>query len=321
MNNKQPSIQPKINADTSFETYQSTSNSTQNFGGGFLGPAENFSFISSENIANLNIVFNPTQESKKPLSFATDGENFLTFKRPPESYLREISLKILEQAKEQTFNSQPTFLSTNSSPETQVEVVEIAEIEPQEAPENKEDKGKSVLSSVLKPVSPAFKKAAPGFFKGLGTVAASFFSLFFEDILGFGGSNPKPKDQKTKDKEELERKQNVNKQKFWGELAKISQPLHISPILREQMQVTNQFNGFYEEYEGVVNPVGAITKYHHANRVKKEIESKAARIQAERASKMVSTAKKTPLAAGFATRSGELLMGTENPSHFTKALG
>lgn len=320
MNIAKPQIQPKVNIDN-FESYQPTPSSTPNIGGGFLGPAENFSFITSDNSANLNIVFNPAQESKKPLSFTTSGENFLTFKSPPESFIKEMSLKILEQAKEQPFNSQPAFLSTSSAPKTKVEVLEIAEIEPLEAPEKKEDKDQSILGSVLKPIAPTLKKTAPGVLKGSGSIISSFFGLIFEDVLGFGASSPKPKDAKTKEKEEIEKKQALNKQKFWGELSKISQPLHISPVLRGQMQVTNQFNGFYEEYEGVVDPVGAITKYHHANRVKKEVESKAARIQAERASKLVSTAKKAPGTPSFAARSGELLMGTENPSHFTKALG
>lgn len=289
--------------------------------GGFPTPNENFSFITPPTAQE--IIF-PEQnfqkfETKNPLAFGQDGQSFLTFVRPPEWFIKEQSIKILESA---------SINSPEVKDETKVEYISVTkqlQVDFQSLSEasyekEKEAKDRNVLDSLEKVLTKPFaliNKTTQVVRAGFG-VMSEFFSFVFSDIFGFG--EKKPQTEEEIKEAEKEAKRNENKKIFWSKLAELSRPVPIAGALKEEMIVTNQLNSFNDKYEGTVYKRGGrIYEYHKANRIKKEEENKAHQIQQARVAKLQTTAKKA--AGPFTPRAGELLMGAENPSHFTKALG
>ncbi|MBI2011499.1 hypothetical protein HYS91_01895 [Candidatus Daviesbacteria bacterium] len=195
---------------------------------------------------------------------------------------------------------------------------------------NKIDEAANEASEVLSQIANEAVKAVPSNINKLGKEVLAVFKIawetLFTDIFGLFGpqkkeakqsfSTSKKDDKKAVEEAEKEKIRTENKKSFFAQLKAILRPRILSGALREEMMVTNQYNGFDEAYEGILDISGNISAYHKANKLRKEIESKALEIQKTRQSKILS-ARKVPKGM----RAGELLMGAENPSHFTKALG
>ncbi len=264
-------------------------------------------------------------EQTSPLAFAASGENFIKFNRPPDEFSRKFSLEALEQAKvhdvekeetEQRINILEPFIPLDFKMTEDSEA--SSNVQTQEGLE--EDKG--IFGGFLEGIFGIFKKTFSFIFKALPKlgspvkdVVSGLASLVPEGFL------VKPEEQKSKEEIEAEKKEaekGKNKKIFFEKLAELTRVIPVSDALKQEMIATNQANAFYEEYVGVLERNSGITTYHSTNRRKKEMELKAAKIQEERAAKIQSSSKK---AVGFGQREGELLMGAENPSHFTKALG
>ncbi len=264
------------------------------------------------------------KEQQNSLAFGSKGDTYLKFDRPPDEFARKFSLEALEQAKVSETEEQSgsgtdilePFIPMDFKFKEKSEVIEINQ--PQE--EIEEDKG--FLGGFFDSFFGVFKKTLSFLFKvmpNLGSptkeMTTGFASIFTEGFMA------KPDRQKTKEELEAEKKEaekGKNKKIFFEKLVELTRVMPISDGLRAEMIATNQANLFTEEYVGVVERNSGITTYHSTNRRKKEAEIKAANIAKERASKIQSASKKTQ---GFGQREGELLMGAENPSHFTKALG
>lgn len=296
------------------------------FSSGFIGPVADFSYAETPDLASIGYNNAPPESlnissSSGILALGPDGQGFLTFNQPPDWYVRENSLKIIDEISSEPTNEPMSFFVNNKVeyPKTFEDEVKIAD----ELEDEEED-----TSAIKKAISGAKKIAPPakGTIATISRVVLEFgkaiFSLFFESFLGFGPDNRKPLTKEESAQKEKEVKKTENKKKFWQDLAQLSKPIPIVGAIKEEMLVTNQHNGFYEEYKGVVTNDARITEYHKANRFKKEIENKANQIQAQRSAKMQKAGVgKKPMGMPQQARAGELLMGTENPSHFTKALG
>lgn len=299
-----------------------------NFANGFISPvASDFSYAGeNQSLPNLNYNSAPSEslngsKNTNSLAFGTNGKDYLTFQQPPEWYVKETSLKVLETLTEDLDYESQEYLTKP------VENLEGPNLDFMLKTSNEEKEAtvspvKGALEQAKKIVSPT-QDVTKGAFRETVYIFKTLFSLFFEDFLGFGPENRKPLTKEEKEQKEKEAKRNETKKKFWQDLATLSRPTPIVGVIRDEMVVTNQLNGLEEQYQGVVTREGKITEYHKANRAKKEIENKAHQIQAQRSAKIAKAgAGKKP--QGFLPRqqrAGELLMGTENPSHFTKALG
>ncbi len=294
---------------------------------GFISPVADFSYARDAEVPSLaTISYNnaPSESFNnstiKSLSFGANGQDFLTFNQPPEWYVKEISLRAIQETDQANGLEQVVGLELNNKQATELNSLEPdlyanTKIDPEQ-----ENLAKGVYQGtkkIIESTSGVLKKV----FKESVYAFKSLFSLFFESFLGFGSENKKPLTKEEKEQKEKEAKRNENKKKFWENLASLSKPVQIIGVVKQEMIITNQHNGFYEEYKGVVTSDAKITEYHRANRAKKESENKAHQIQAQRSAKIAKAgAGKKP--TGMPTnRAGELLMGTENPSHFTKALG
>lgn len=254
-----------------------------------------------------------------PLAFADEGKAYITFDHPPAWFVKQQSLKIIEQA---TNGNDPHQESLNNHAKEITEFKQTIEnVEGLAKKDSEKDPGtlKKTAQALPKIASP-FKKPAMLSLKGGAFILSSWGELFIS-ALGFGPENKKPQTKDEQDKKQKEAKKNENKQKYWGKLAELSRPPQITGIVKDEMIATNKTIGFYEKYKGVIDAEANITQYHKSLRSKKEIENKAAQIKAERDAKMAKTGGKKKIGPNFGQREGELLMGAENPSHFTKALG
>ncbi len=243
------------------------------------------------------------QGVKNPMAFGRNGESFLTFLRPPNEFIEKESIKILQEA--------------STAEVAPIVPIKIYEAELEEI-ESKQESG-GLLNPIFGTIKALFNpiiKIIPSFFKASFQVGSAWGSIFTEGFLGAGEKKPKTKQEIEEEKKEA--KKTENKKIYWQKLAELTRPAPITGAVKQEMVITNQLNGFYEEYKGVIDTSANINAYHRANRDRKEIENKALQIQQQRAAKMQQPSKK---GAGFGKREGELLMGAENPSHFTKALG
>lgn len=291
---------------------------------GFITPLADFTYAEN-NPVQVNFFNNAPQEKlisnskKKPLGWGEDGAQFLTFNRAPDWYIKEVSLKTLENksAVEENEEFAPQASITKESDES----LALLKEEAKEVPQKSITSSAKTVASKL-PVAAAVVVKPVNIISKIGKeVGRAIFSLIWENIFGFGLENKRPLTKEEQADKEKQQKREDNKKIYWKNLAEISKPVPIAGAIKQEVVITNQLNGFNEEYAGVVDFRANIHEYHKANRLKKEIENKAHQIQLERQAKMVNNNKSGASKKAFGTRAGELLMGAENPSHFTKALG
>lgn len=276
-------------------------------------PAHSTPF-SEETRLETNIPQKPQEALKTTLEINNSWKSLLNAKESVLLLGLNGQKDIKFGAKESTFQVKEVL---NTPEEVKIEFIEQTR-EIVIVPEPEEEKSGGWVEAIVEETLPIAQKATPKLFSGLFGALGAIFELFLGKTIGLEFASEKSTAKpKKEEKQGAEGDKEKEKKPKFAPGSLVFTPRIQVPM--EEISYTDKMNEFHESYMGVLDLEGKISTYHRANRERKELESQAAQIANERALKIKSGRGKTP--SGFNPREGELLMGTENPSHFTKALG